>query len=215
MTALLRQARLMRMKNESKTMAGVQDQQREQHAHHCAREMEAFYKSLACAMTRHPQFLVVTVESVGGSLALTAEPHPEDAGKLIGSRAAMFHSFRSVLAQFARKRGYDVHYNIEDDKTHTRERGAEPFKAREDWPRQWVESLFEATLASLFERDTTTVWEHNAVKSVANVRLDAAEPVRVADAELKDGLSRVFMAVGKAHGREIYVDSVERRRTSD
>jgi predicted RNA-binding protein YlqC (UPF0109 family) len=198
------------MKNLTKTGRAT-ELELEQHQHHVTTLLEPFYRALVADLLKRPGDLKVVVECCNGTAAVTAEPHPSDAGNLIGGRAQMFHAVRIVLKQFARRHGMEVHYDIQDNKDSKRERGAE-FVARKDWPLARVGCYVEVICEYLFEFPARIDWQHGADKSTVRIYLDADEPHHVTCAELKGGLSRVLNATGMALGRVLYVDAVERRR---
>ena len=79
--------------------------------------------------------LLVELERVGNRLSLRACPHPEDVGRMVGSRSAMHHALMLLLTVAASWRGLGMHYRDVQDGGEDRrcERGA-PYRANSKWP---------------------------------------------------------------------------------
>ena len=177
-------------------------------------EVERLLKELASGFVAHPECLEVETELVGTRLAVSVRPHPEDVGRMVGSRSVMHHAIMLLLTVAAERRGFGLHYgSVKEDLAGGRkcERG-EPYMADPKWPKAAVLHRFDCILRLLFAHPfALVVNDFNPDKTTLVLHLDGRERKLVPDAELTDALSRVFHATGAAVGRRIFVDRVVRR----
>lgn len=143
-------------------------------------------------------------------VSFSCYPHPDDVAKVVGSRGNMFHSIRAIMQQFAARLGVKVHYSVESERRPPAGK-VDEFQPDEKWPKRELEQYLHWLLAQLFDHPARVEWYDVRGRSQIGITLDATEPVRVPDVELRDSIGRLMHAVGRAKGRLIFVESVERR----
>lgn len=178
-------------------------------------QITQFYRGQARLMIDHPDCLNISVETGSdGSLALFVKPHRDDASKLIGAKGAMFHSFRSVLLQLAARNKIRLHYRLETPRPNGLRKPEPEFQSRPDWPREMMMAEFQRACTALFELPHWLLATETEDKTRLQLDLHPDEPVHLPDAELQDGLSKVWHAGGRTNGRIIFLDRLHRRATA-
>lgn len=161
---------------------------------------------------------LVNVQLAGRTISLTAEPDSRDAGKLIGSKASMSHAWRILTVQMCAKDDYKGYFTIKvqgesgEYKNGNPKERSEPWKS-EQWPatKKRLTTLLENLCENLFKEPSKLTVEDHGDKTSAYIELSDAEPLLTTDAELQDALSRVFYAVGRANGRKLFLERLQRR----
>ena len=170
--------------------------------------MEHFFRRLAAGFTKAPDAIGVDMELVGGTISMTLRPAKVDTGSLIGAGGVMHHSFRSVLTVLARRGGHAFHLAPVVDPG---DKGASVQKTVKLSLDQ-IGDMFTATCSDLFEKTHAWAWDADDRRSNINLMIAKNETRHVTDAELGEGLSRIFNAIGRCHGHVIYVN-LERSKT--
>ena len=172
--------------------------------------LEQFYRRLAHLFIDHPDALTVSVELVGERLTFTARPHPADAGKLIGAKGAMYHSFLTLMRALAARHSIQIHFSLATEKG-SPQSGLPKFVPDPRWPRAKLEGVFNATCADLLEFPfKLDSFDSTDNKTHYRLAIDSNEVAVVSDAELKDALTKVWHACGRAHGRFLFLEALER-----
>jgi predicted RNA-binding protein YlqC (UPF0109 family) len=175
-------------------------------------DIERFIRRLVAGFTIHPEKLGIDTEVAGGCISVQFRPAAEDTGALIGTAGRMHKSFQAVLSALAARGGWELHLApvVEpQDKHKTVEQIGSLFGATCD---EQIGSLFGATCDELFENPFGWAWDVDERRSNINLMISKSEARNVTDAELGEGLSRIFNAIGHCHGRKIYVN-LERAKT--
>lgn len=204
--------------NDRPTTAAIRQQQEayalEQMRKDSSDILSKCYGRLASLIITRPEELAYHSDhGQDGKVAFVVYPPAEDAAKLIGARGVMFHSFRSVLQQIAGKHGLKVHYTLETANRELPKTTATPFVSRPDWPEAKLREAFEETCEAMFDYPHTIKWENIRDRTQVSITLSPDEPVRIPDPELKDAIGKIIHACGRANGRMIYIESMERSAT--
>ena len=173
--------------------------------------IEHFFRRLAAGFTQHPDEIKVDTEMVGKTISFQIRPLAEDTGCMIGSAGVMHKSFRIVLTAFAASGGMNFHLSpvVEPkDKTPKKQHPKKELTCEE------ISALFNETCQDLFEKPFGWAWDSNERRANINLMIAKNEHRHVTDAELGEGLSRIFNAIGHKSGLKIYV-FLERSKTSD
>jgi predicted RNA-binding protein YlqC (UPF0109 family) len=165
-------------------------------------DMENFFRRLAVGFTKRPAAIVVDTELVGGTITMTLRPTAADTGSLIGTAGAMHMSLRTVLTVLAARGGLGFHLSPIFEPSNKRQLAT----TQEPLTIEQIGDLFMATCADLFEKVHAWSWEHDERRSNIYLMIAKNEARCVADAQLGEGLSRIFNAIGHCHGRKIYVN---------
>ena len=84
-------------------------------------QVESFYASLVSEFLKHP--CVVTIEYSAKTIVLSAEPHPEDVGRLLGSGAGMFQAMMKLLRYKCAKHEAFSYYKVKNDQVRSYMKG--------------------------------------------------------------------------------------------
>ncbi len=164
--------------------------------------IEHFIRRLVAGFTQRPEALGIDTELVHGTISVQLRPAAEDTGALIGTSGKMHKSFQTVLAALAARGGLKLHLAPVVEPADKRSVAAKPSKLSFDE----IGEMFGATCDDLFERPFGWAWEHDDRRSNINLMISKNESRHVTDAELGEGLSRIFNAIGHCHGHKIYVN---------
>lgn len=168
-----------------------------------------FVRGMVEEFMSHPKDLVVEAECRGKSVAVEVSANAADVGKIVGKGGAIFHSMRSLLRQFALRNGIESHYYVKDNGP-KRHLVSKPKDTNVQSVKKLVEDKMDWACAQLFSRSVRITWSHNHQASRVCIALDKDEPGLVPDIELRDALGKVFMAIGRFNGHEVYVNQLER-----
>lgn len=164
-------------------------------------DIERFIRRLVAGFTTHPDALGIDTEVAGGCISVQFRPAAEDTGALIGTSGKMHKSFQSVLAALAARGGMKLHLAPVVEPQDKHKTAAEEHKLTFDE----IGSLFGATCDELFEKPFGWAWDTDDRRSNINIMVSKNEARNVTDAELGEGLSRIFNAIGHKSGLKIYV----------
>ena len=114
----------------------------------------------------------------------------------------MHKSFQAVLSALAARGGWELYLAkvvepMDKRKLATKERTMTIDE---------IGTLFGTTCDELFEKPLGWAWDTNERRSNLNLMIAKNEARHVTDAELGEGLSRIFNAIGHCNGRKIYVN---------
>jgi predicted RNA-binding protein YlqC (UPF0109 family) len=164
-------------------------------------DIERFIRRLVAGFTQHPDALGIDTEVAGGCISVQFRPAAEDTGALIGTGGKMHKSFQSVLAALAARGGLKLHLAPVVEPQDKRKTVAEEHKLTIDE----IGSLFSTTCDELFEKPFGWAWDTDERRSNINLIISRNEARNVTDAELGEGLSRIFNAIGNKSGMKVYV----------
>lgn len=164
--------------------------------------MDYFFRRLARGFTKRPDAIEVETELVKGTITMTLRPTASDVGSLIGTQGAMHLSLRTVMTVMAARGGYGFHLTPIVEPS-DKQPGGVPVK--NPMTIQQIGDLFTATCEDLFKEVHAWSWERLNHRSTICLMIAKEESKHVADAQLGEGLSRIFNAIGHCHGQKIYV----------
>ena len=164
-------------------------------------DIERFIRRLVAGFTTHPEALGIDTEVAGGCISIQFRPASEDTGALIGTGGKMHKSFQAVLTALAARGGLKLHLAPVIEPADKRKTIAKDIKLSFDE----IGSLFGATCEELFEKPFGWAWDTDDRRSNINLMISKNEARNVTDAELGEGLSRIFNAIGHKNGMKIYV----------
>ena len=166
-------------------------------------DIERFIRRLVAGFTQRPEALGIDTELVHGTISVQMRPAAEDTGALIGTGGKMHKSFQAVLSALAARSGMKLHLAAVVEPEDKRLAAAKPVNKLSF---DEIGEMFGATCDDLFERTFGWSWEHDERRSNINLMISKNESRHVTDAELGEGLSRIFNATGHCHGYKIYVN---------
>jgi predicted RNA-binding protein YlqC (UPF0109 family) len=164
-------------------------------------DIERFIRRLVAGFTTHPDTLGIDTEFAGGTISVQFRPVAEDTGALIGSAGKMHKSFQAVLSTLAARGGLKLHLAPVVEPLNKCKTAAEEHKLTIDE----IGQLFSITCDDLFGKPFGWAWDTDERRSNINLMIAKNETRNVTDAELGEGLSRIFNAIGHKSGMKIYV----------
>jgi predicted RNA-binding protein YlqC (UPF0109 family) len=171
-------------------------------------DIDRFIRRLVAGFTTHPDALGIDTEVAGGCISVQFRPAAEDTGALIGTGGKMHKSFQAVLTALAARGGLKLHLAPVVEPHDKRKMASEEHKLTVDE----IGQLFSITCDELFEKPFGWAWDTDERRSNINLMISKNEARNVTDAELGEGLSRIFNAIGHKSGIKIYV-LLERSKT--
>ena len=165
-------------------------------------DIEHFIRRLVAGFTQRPEALGIDTELVNGIISVQLRPAAEDTGALIGTAGKMHKSFQTVLSTLAARGGLKLYLAAVIEPADKRPAASDLSKISFDE----IGKIFGATCDDLFDRPFGWAWEHNERRSNINLMIAKNESRIVTDAELGEGISRIFNAIGHCHGHKIYVN---------
>jgi len=165
-------------------------------------DIEHFIRRLVSGFTQRPEALGIDTELVHGTISVRLRPAAEDTGALIGTAGKMHKSFQTVLTTLAARGGLKLHLAPVVEPADKWRAAAKPAKKLAIGE---IGEMFSAASDDLFEQPFGWAWEHDERRSNINLMIAKNEPRHVTDAELGEGLSRIFNAIGHCHGHNIYI----------
>lgn len=172
-----------------------------------SQKLKAVFLRLARGFTTKHNMLSCESNHQGDFVTLSPRAHRDDAPKLVGSGASTFRAMINVLTVVANNLGVKFYLSRIKDVAGTEpDANQPPFYTDENWPKDAIMTTFNETCAELFREPYTAEWNHQSGgKSEIELELSPSERLCVADAQLEDGLSILFNAIGKSNGRVLRV----------
>lgn len=164
--------------------------------------------------TRFHSDLVIESHETHSGLFVSIQTHADDMPKLIGSSGCMIAALRCICDAIGQVRGKSIVLDVSEPK-----KGS---KLPQDGYR-YDENYNPGLVVPLLERFSEAIWCDSVEIKMVNIGrevtafiIDSEVP---RDRNLSNALSTVVHAIGKAHGRKLYVEvdgtAVNDRRVSD
>lgn len=174
--------------------------------------------NLVKGFVRHKESVTVNLEEVKGFVSMEVVTHVAEISKAIGGGGATFVSMQTICSVIAQRMGFKFHYAVRDVPQALRVREFEPpFKAEVNWSKETILRQFYDVCALLFTENFIFEEINSKLdKDVTTIELVISEHELkyVPDIQLAEGLSRVFGAIGRAHGRKLRV-TLNRKGNND
>ena len=165
-------------------------------------------KTLIAAFCAHPKDCQVTEQETPGSSLLVIEVHPADYAKVIGGRGATFRALET-LAALAGMRDRKKTRLILPRPANGGEYGSLPFVPDQNWSRSpWLVDLLQKTM-DLTIGPGATVGASNMEDTTILGALIEPQELPIDIEEIDDAVGKIFHAIGKANGRNVFVDVIE------
>lgn len=175
--------------------------------------VKQLYTDLVKEVVAHPNKLQVGVKVDDVAVMMLITPHPDDVGRLTGTRNITKDSLMVIFTAIAARYGKRLEYVMDDERAFDYN-FLPDFKSRVDWPRIRIMDLIGRTCAALFEHRFEIQVSTLPGKSKLYIDIRPDEVRHVTETELCSALSRVFNAIGKANGRIIYIEEIRRKGTN-
>ena len=169
----------------------------------------ACFKTIVESFIAHPDELKVT--AMEGKDWVTVRPscNSKDFGRLVGGGGSTYKILTMLMAMAGEKNGKRFILQKLPNTFGEREFPT-PTRLRNNWTAaetQQIEKKLRAIAASVLTHRFDISCNGTEKETVFKMKIDDSEPLRVQHEELIFALSRIIGAVGKAHGREIRVES--------
>lgn len=172
-----------------------------------AQTVEDLAKKIIGLLIGFPRDLVICHNETDQTVALAVQSHADDVGKIYGFQRANHGALQSILTMCSLKIGKRTKLLIEEPTVGQRYPKRE-FILREDWPAKEITDLLNETCAAVFALPFNIETNSAGNSTAFEIQIDRGERLPVKREDLALALATIFHAIGKAQGRQIFVDIV-------
>jgi predicted RNA-binding protein YlqC (UPF0109 family) len=169
----------------------------------------ACFKTIVESFIAYPDELTVSAMEGRDFVTVLASCNSKDFGRLVGDGGSTFKILKMLLALTGEKNG--KRFILQRlPKTLGEREFPTPTRLRNNWTAaetQQIEKKLRAIAAIVLTHRFDISCNGTENETVFKMKIDDNEPLPVQHEELIFALSRIIGAVGKAHGREIRVES--------
>ena len=192
--------------------------------------VDTLFPALCKAIVVEPEKLAVQSKHAKASSIVAVNPHPNEAGNLIGRNGQTIKSFELLAKLIGDKHEWPIKYTVQVEPGENPSPAQRPPFIFGEWDAENVKSLLASTLSAFLHSPANLEMFDLKHSTTFEVVLDINEPepeaeitVRDADGILKQHfgddavtlmLRKIFGAIGKLHGKTVAITYVRKHPTN-
>lgn len=173
--------------------------------------VKATFKDLLQSICTYPKNLELDIMELPSKITVTARPHADDYGKLIGTKAKTHKAVQMLLSMAGQKATppRDVRYIIAQPVVGVESPIRTKFQLNRQWNSQFLVNLMLG-VAGLLSAGRTSVEPVDSMETTALILRTTDWPYNTDQTkQINEALGTIFHAIGRAHGRaEVVIEII-------